>query len=428
MVSSIFYSFSKRVDVSVSGIYNRIVLMPVIRHSEASAPSKTTETITVCTSRHPGDKGDLFKSEIRYRNKAGGILMKELLSIALSFILMLTAVPVGTPSASAAVDAELSSTGSTGTTGECTWNVTGTSVNLELTIDGTGEMANYSTTNNAPWGSKITSVVISDGVTNIGDWAFYWQKNLSKVTIGNSVTSIGVGAFERCTSLNNLTIPDSVISISGSAFYNCTGINSIAFGNSVDSIGGSAFSFCEGLTAVTIPDSVTTIGESAFRYCKNLRSIVLGNSVTSIGDYAFMDCDKCTSVSIPESVTNIGEQAFGYYILHHGGGMSVLKVKDFTIYGALGSEAQRYANENDFSFIPISDTQSILGDANGDGEVTIIDATCIQRHLASFNVISFDEATSDATGDGKVTIIDATCIQRYLAGFSLPYDIGNPLR
>ena len=72
-------------------------------------------------------------------------------------------------------------------------------------------------------------------------------------------------------------------------------------------------------------------------------------------------------------------------------------------------------------------TQYILGDVDGDGGVSIIDATCIQRHLAEIPVYSYNETAADADGDGEVTILDATGIQRYLAELPCFIDIGNPI-
>ena len=159
-------------------------------------------------------------------------------------------------------------------------------------------------------GSLITDLVIPEGVTSIGDNAFFGCKGLKSITIGNSVISIGVYAFSNCTGLTSITIPDSVTSIEDSAFEYCTALTSITIGNSVTSIGGHAFSSCTGLTSINIPDSITSIGNSAFSDCIKLTSITIGNSVTSIGDYAFSDCTRLTSINIPDSVTSIGGYAF----------------------------------------------------------------------------------------------------------------------
>ena len=168
------------------------------------------------------------------------------------------------------------------------WHLTDNGV---LTISGKGEMNDYSANyfeNRAPWrGYDIKRIIIGDGVTTIGVYAFAGCSSLTSVTIPNSVTTIGEEAFEGCRALTSVTIP-----------------------NSVTKIGDSAFEDCSALTSVTIPNSVTKIGDRAFEYCRALTSVTIPNSVTKIGDHAFDYCSALISVTIPNSVTTIGEDAF----------------------------------------------------------------------------------------------------------------------
>ena len=141
---------------------------------------------------------------------------------------------------------------------------------------------------------------------------FYNIETLVNVTIGKNVTTIGSYAFYYCTGLKSITIPNSVTSIGNSAFAYCYGLTSITIPNSATSIGSYAFAYCSGLTSVEIPNSVTSIGDDAFLYCTGLTSITIPNSVTSIGNYAFYNCTGLTSIEIPNSVTSIGSSAFAY--------------------------------------------------------------------------------------------------------------------
>ena len=193
-----------------------------------------------------------------------------------------------------------------------TWTLTCDSV---LTISGTGAMADYSSEQipQTPWNSylsEIKSVVIEEGATNIGRWAFGNCTSLTSVEIPNSVTSIGNKAFCNCSGLTSVTIPNSVTSIGDWAFAYCSGLTSVTIPNSVTSIGSSAFAYCSSLTSVTIPNSVTSIGDGAFDGCTGLTSVTIPNSVTSIGDVAFSGCTGLTSVTIGNSVTSIGDGAF----------------------------------------------------------------------------------------------------------------------
>ena len=245
--------------------------------------------------------------------------MKKFLSVLLAAVLVFSAVPFSglseyiggldfdflTPKASAA-----SYSGTCGT--YVNWSLdTETGV---LTISGSGAMRSYySSSSSAPWHSKnfyIKSVVIQNGVTSIGDRAFYNCSNLTSVTIPDSVTSIGDYAFYYCRSLTSVTIPDSVTSIGDEAFRRCDSLTSVTIPDSVTSIGNYAFCNCSSLTSVTIPDSVTSIGDYAFDSCSSLTSVTIPDSVTSISNSAFCWCDSLTSVTIPDSVTSIGEEAF----------------------------------------------------------------------------------------------------------------------
>lgn len=128
------------------------------------------------------------------------------------------------------------------------WHLTDNGV---LTISGNGEMNDYSYRNRSPWSkSDIKRIIIGDGVTTIGKYAFADCRVLTSVTIPNNVTTIGEYAFSVCSALTSVTIP-----------------------NSVTKIGSGAFSNCSELTSVTIPNSVTTIGRAAFSGCFNITQI-----------------------------------------------------------------------------------------------------------------------------------------------------------
>lgn len=206
-----------------------------------------------------------------------------------------------------------------------------------LTISGTGSMWDYSRAS-VPWYSNsdsILSVVIENGVTTIGDYAFYNCTSLTSIDIPDSVTSIGdyafcvcvrltnidlpedvtsIGdwAFESCTSLYRIDLPDSLISIGSYAFQTCIRLSRIDIPDGVTSIGDAIFAGCTNLTSIDIPDGLTSIGGGAFSGCTRLAGIDIPDGVTSIGRGAFSGCTRLTSIDIPASVIFIGENAFGH--------------------------------------------------------------------------------------------------------------------
>ena len=232
---------------------------------------------------------------------------------------------------------------------------------------GTGKMNDYDSSRSyTPWyisKDNIKEIILEDGITSIGNYAFSDCTGLTSITIPDDVTSIGSSAFSGCTGLKELTMPcsvkykytsffecssiekitltkgtgkmndydssrfytpwyiskdnikeiileDGITSIGNHAFSDCTGLTSITIPDDVTSIGSSAFSGCTGLTSITIPDGVTSIGDFTFSDCTGLTSITIPDGVTSIGDCAFSDCTGLTSITISDGVTSIGSSAF----------------------------------------------------------------------------------------------------------------------
>ena len=230
-------------------------------------------------------------------------MKKRVLSVFLVLCFVLTLLP--------AAFADSSTSGKCGD--NLTWTLDGDGT---LTISGTGKMwdSDYYNDYDVPWAdflASIEKVVISKGVTSIGNEAFKWCERLTNVTIPDSITSIGNSAFYDCSSLTSVTIPDSVTSIGEWAFYGCSSLTSVTIPHGVTSIGGAAFWGCSSLTSVTIGNSVTSIGEWAFSDCSSLTSVTIPDSVTSIGYCAFSGCSSLTSVTIGNGVTSINDSFSG---------------------------------------------------------------------------------------------------------------------
>ena len=239
-----------------------------------------------------------------------------------------------------------------------------------LIISGTGAMDDFDESDPEYYSSKtdVKKIIVENGVTYIGKYAFYMFSNVTSVSIADSVTEIGEAAFNSCISLTSVSISADLTVIGEDAFGRCNSLSDInvdganpnyssldgvlfnkdkttliqyprekagasysipnsvtviddsAFGHtalesmvipdSVKTIGDYAFSSCENLKNVAIGNGVTNIGTSAFTYCDALKTVTLGSSVKNIGVNAFFDCESLESINIPDSVTTIGADAF----------------------------------------------------------------------------------------------------------------------
>ena len=197
-----------------------------------------------------------------------------------------------------------------------------------LTISGTGNMSNYYSSGTAggraPWVNskikdEIETVVISEGATSIGEYAFFECTGLKNVTIPSTVKTINEGAFYKCSGLTSPQPEKSDDEI----------VDSITIPYGVTSIGDEVFAHCTGLKKVTIPGSVKSIGERAFSDChisteesedgteRGLEKVVIENGTETIGKEAFNGCKKLNDIILPDSVTSIGETAFQYTGLYN---------------------------------------------------------------------------------------------------------------
>ncbi|MCL2792488.1 MAG: leucine-rich repeat domain-containing protein [Spirochaetaceae bacterium] len=158
-----------------------------------------------------------------------------------------------------------------------------------LTISGNGQMPDdWGSTSNRPWQSHVGSinrVVIENGVTNIGGYAFFGHSAMTSVSIGNTVTHIGNYAFAQCSRLSSVDIPASVIAIGSFAFTR------------------------SGLTNLVIPDTVRTLGPAAFENCVQLTSLHIGRGITELPNGAFRN-NGLTVVTIPEGISSMGANVF----------------------------------------------------------------------------------------------------------------------
>ena len=191
-----------------------------------------------------------------------------------------------------------------------------------LTVTGSGSMTDFSYSDTRWGGNDIKSVSLPDGLTSIGEVAFYGCTSLTSVTIPDSVTSIGSSAFSGCTSLTSVTIGNSVTSIGEFAFYRCTSLSSVTIPDSVTTIEDSAFSGCTSLTAINVAEGNTAyVSENGVLFNKSKTSLIqypagktdsaytIPDSVTSIGYYAFLSADSLKSIEVSGNNPNFSSRS-----------------------------------------------------------------------------------------------------------------------
>lgn len=293
--------------------------------------------------------------------------MKRVLSVILSFVITVSVLSINNVNAYA-----LSEYGVCGDDVYYSYN----NENETLTLYGSGDMFDYNCLDiDSPFfeNNEIKNINITDGITNVGDYAFAFCQNLENVFLPNSLKSIGKYAFGKCSKLESLHIPDNVNIIKEGAFNSCKSLSSIEIPKSVNSIEMNAFFSCTDLDIIYVPNSVTEIGSNAFfnvnkicyngiatgspwgtisvsddNFCGNnakysydyntktlyisgngdtynynlndtvspfcediiIVNLVVTDGIRSIGDYAFYNCEEIENVVLPNSLTRIGECAF----------------------------------------------------------------------------------------------------------------------
>ncbi len=216
--------------------------------------------------------------------------------------------------------------------------------------------------------TSLTSITIPDSVKSIEDDAFCYCDSLTGIKVdenNENYSSLNDVLYNKDKTalicwpaglkISAITIPDGVTSIGNCAFFHCTDLISITIPDSVTTIGEGAFADCTSLTNVTIPGGVTIIETSLFAACTSLKSITIHGGISSIKSLAFDYCTSLESITIlnpdcqihsDKSTIKNGFDSNGEYF-------------NGTIYGYTNSTAQEYAERYGYNFEPI-DTVPVM--------------------------------------------------------------------
>ena len=241
----------------------------------------------------------------------------------------------------------------------CGANLTWEINNGVLHIIGTGEMSNYKD-RQTPWEAQkenINSIVIDDGVTSVGDWAFGRMNGVTSLKLPDSITSIGTQAFFRTLDLDEFTLPPNLKKMGTNVFnysrikkltiidttslgvtqFAQSSISELIVPESVKKINGAWFSSCSNLKTIMFSEGLTKIDGTAFQGCTALETVYLPNSVESIGKNAFKGCTKLKNFVVPNNDISFGETVFA-------------DDAALTLFGEAGSATEMYANANNIPF------------------------------------------------------------------------------
>lgn len=182
-----------------------------------------------------------------------------------------------------------------------------------LHISGSGTMKNYTYKSEMPWFKyidQINSVKVEEGVTSIGDYAFYGMPNMTEIQLPKGLKTIGGYAFKNSTKLNKVELPDTITKLGESAFYGCTGLTKINIPEGIYTVWAYTFKNCTNLAEVTLPSTLIKLDEAAFYGCSSLKEINIPKKVSIIGIYCFKNCNNLSSLTLPEALTSVREAAF----------------------------------------------------------------------------------------------------------------------
>lgn len=153
-------------------------------------------------------------------------------------------------------------------------------------------------------------VTVPEGITAIGDHAFYHNTAVESITLPASVETVGRYAFSGCDSLRQVTFSVGLKRLGDRAFFHSHALETLELPDGLEEIGEGAFLGCHALQEIHVPQSVTQIGKSAFMYCEALEQAALPSGLRRIEAETFFLCNKLSRIELPKNLEHIGDKAF----------------------------------------------------------------------------------------------------------------------
>lgn len=156
----------------------------------------------------------------------------------------------------------------------------------------------------------LSTVIVPEGVTDLGDYAFESCSELAEVMLPSSLRTVGKGAFSGCVSLETVKLSEGIESFGDGAFFYCRSLKSFTVPASVKSLGDYLFAECGALQTLELKEGVTEVSDRMCWKCMSLQSVVLPESLTAVGARAFARCENLRDIVLPDGVSEVGEEAF----------------------------------------------------------------------------------------------------------------------
>ncbi len=345
-------------------------------------------------------------------------MKKKITSMILAIVLILSVLG----------GAEVVGMGASATSGSCGTHATYTyNTNTKtLTISGTGAVDDYRRASSAPWydfKSEMTTLIVNEGITQLGTLDFYLCTSLTSVSLPSTLTTIkggtlNYGAFRECTALTSITLPSGITTLDDMVFRGCSALTSISLPGTITTLGLGVFEDCTNLQTVTFGEGMTTTGVETFKntgvkyvnfsstittisgwtfFNSRIESIEIPESVTAIGTRAFADCTHLTDVTVYNPNTEyqgiIGEDPF------NGSEQSI------TFHGHSGSTTQTYAENKNYIFLSIDPCDHL-----STHEVITLEPTCTDTGITTqvCDSCGFVVSTADIPANGHTWGLTAT--------------------
>ncbi len=298
------------------------------------------------------------------------------------------------------------------TSGTCGNGLTWSFADGRLTITGSGDMTDYNSWNLPPWyeyREQIRYLSLPEGLTSVGDCAFYDCVNLTSVKLPSTVTDVGQMAFCQNRSLTILNFNSGLKSIGRSAFELCESLKDIRLPNTLTSLGYHAFYRCVALRYINIPASVVEMDSGVFAYCSGLIGASIEASLEVIPAWTFYGCTSLYSVALTEATADSKSNAFSdcdnLRVVYYPGP----EEKAEQLQASIGEDQPVFSQSGYISNeTPTKSNTAVNAEISENGDITVESSTVIVTENTTITTTT-ENASTESQKTAEVTV-DATIV------------------